>query len=86
MSFFYDFLKYFDISDIDAKTTVTNIIGYGVVIIGKIKINDINEDGISLISRKDKINIYGKDLKIKSISSGEIVISGNVKNIETGAV
>ena len=86
MSFFYDFLKYFDISDINTKTTITTIVGYGIIVIGKIKINDINEDGISLISRKDKINIYGNDLKIKSISSGEIVISGNVKNIETGAV
>ncbi|MBQ8426036.1 MAG: YabP/YqfC family sporulation protein [Clostridia bacterium] len=84
MSFFYDFLKYFDISDINTKTTITTIVGYGIIVIGKIKINDIIDDCISLVCGKEKINIYGSCLKIKSISKGEIVISGNVNKVETG--
>lgn len=86
MSFFNDFLKYFDINDINSKTTITEILGHGVIIVGKIKINDIQEDSISLISGRDKIDIFGRELKIKSISKGEIVIAGNIFKIETGEI
>lgn len=84
MSFFYDFLKYFDLTNIDAKTTITNILGYGVIIIGNLKIKDIQEDEIVLNNKREIISIFGKNLIIKSISKGEIIISGNVTKIETG--
>ena len=83
MSFFYDFLKYFDLKNLDASTTVTLIVGVGVVIIGKIKIKDISENQIRVTSKKNVISVTGENLNIKSISKGELVIGGNIKNIET---
>ena len=83
MSFFYDFLKYFDIKDIDAKTTITTIVGYGVILIGKIKIKNIDENEISIISNREKIMLYGTELTIKSISKGELVVAGKISKIET---
>lgn len=82
MSFFYDFLKFFDINDTSLKTTITTIVGTGVMVVGNLKINDIQESSVILGSKKEKIFITGDNLKIKSISKGEIVIAGNVKNIE----
>lgn len=83
MSFFYDFLKYFDLKNLDASTTVTLIVGVGAVIIGKIKIKDISENQIRVTSKKNIISVTGENLNIKSISKGELVIGGNIKNIET---
>ena len=83
MSFFYDFLKYFDLKNLDASTTVTLIVGVGAVIIGKIKIKDISENQIRVTSKKNVISVTGENLNIKSISKGELVIGGNIKNIET---
>ena len=82
MSFFCDFLKYFDISDISLKTTITSIVGVGVVVVGNLKIKDIQDDLVILSSKKESVKIYGENLKVKSISKGEIVIEGNIKNIE----
>lgn len=82
MSFFYDFLKYFDIENLDAKTTISFIVGYGVIVMGKIKIKDISDGMVRILSNKDVFKIIGENLNIKSISKGELVISGKVKNIE----
>ena len=35
-----------------------------------------------LSSKKESVKIYGQNLKVRSISKGEIVIEGNIKNIE----
>lgn len=83
MSFFNDFLKYFDIKDINAKTTITTIVGYGTIIVGKIKIKNIDENEINILSNKEKVIISGQNLTIKSISKGELVIGGEIKKIET---
>ena len=64
------------------KTTITTIVGTGVIVVGNLKINDIQSNSVSLISKKEKIFITGDELKIKSISKGEIVIAGNIKNID----
>ena len=84
MSFFYDFFKYFDIKDLVDKTTITTIVGYGAVICGNLKIKEISEDFIYLYSKKDKVKIYGFDLKIKSIAKGEIVVAGKINKCELG--
>ena len=80
MSFFNDFLKYFGLNSLDFQTTMTNIIGYGVVIVGKINIKNISENEITFVSNKRKITITGNVLEIKSISKGEIVILGEIEN------
>ena len=82
MSFFCDFLKYFDISDISLKTTITIIVGVGISVVGNLKIKDIQNEFIELSSKREIVKIYGQDLTVKSISKGEIVVSGNIKNIE----
>ena len=82
MSFFCDFLKYFDVSDISLKTTITTIVGVGVAVVGNLKIKDIQDEFIMLSSKKESVKIYGQNLKVRSISKGEIVIEGNIKNIE----
>ena len=82
MSFFYELCKCFNIDDLSAKTTITTILGYGIMIVGKIKIKDIQEDTISLISNKEKITVLGKDLGIKSISKGELIVSGIISDIK----
>ncbi len=82
MSFFYELCKCFNIDDLSAKTTITTILGYGIMIVGKIKIKDIQEDTISLISNKEKITVLGKDLVIKSISKGELIVSGIITDIK----
>jgi len=84
MSFFNDFLDYFSIDDMTNKTCITTILGVGVVIVGKIKIENLSEERIELFSGKDKIVINGIDLKIKSVSKGELIVSGNVKNVGSG--
>ena len=86
MSFFYDFLKYFNISDLDGKIAVTSLIGYGVMVVGNLKLTEITDEYIFLSSKKEKLKIFGENLKIISIAKGEIVVSGNVKKIETGDV
>ena len=82
MSFFYELCKCFNIDDLSAKTTITTILGYGIMIVGKIKIKDIQEDTISLISNKEKITVLGKNLVIKSISKGELIVSGIISDIK----
>ena len=83
MSFFYDFLEYFSIADLNTKTTVTMIVGVGAMIMGNLRLSDIQENSITFVSNKDKIFIIGEELKIKSISKGEVVIAGNIKKVET---
>ena len=84
MSFFYDFLKYFDVTDLHDKISVTMLVGYGVMIVGNLKLNQITDEFISFSAKKDKLKIFGNNLKINSIAKGEVVIGGDIKKIETG--
>lgn len=84
MSFFNDFLEYFNLEGVTDKTMITFIVGVGLVVVGKIKIENLNDDQIDLKSNKNLIKIFGEDLKIKSVSKGELIIAGEVKSISTG--
>ena len=84
MSFFYDFLDYFKVDDLSDKVLITTVLGVGVMIVGKVKIENLSEELIELKTKKEKITINGTDLKFKTISRGEIVLSGKVFKIETG--
>lgn len=84
MSFFNDFLEYFNLESVTDKTMITFIVGVGLVVVGKIKIENLNDDQIDLKSNKNLIKIFGEDLKIKSVSKGELIIAGEVKSISTG--
>lgn len=82
MSFFYDLMQTFNLKDLDGKLTISLIFDVGVCVIGKFKLIDINEEEVIIESNKIKYKIVGKNLLVKSISKGEIVISGNVFKLE----
>lgn len=82
MSFFYDLMQTFNLKDLDGKLTISLIFDVGVCVIGKFKLIDINEEEVIIESNKIKYKIEGKNLLVKSISKGEIVISGNVFKLE----
>lgn len=84
MSFFYDFLDYFKVDDLSDKVSIMTVLGVGVMIMGKVKIDNLSEELVELKTKKEKIVIYGNDLKFKTISRGEIVLSGKISKIETG--
>ncbi len=84
MSFFYDIFKNFNIDDLSTKTTVSIILGVGLSIVGKIKIISLGEEQIILESHKDRITIDGNNLKINSVSKGELVVAGKIFNLAFG--
>ena len=86
MSFFYDFLNYFDITDMSNKTTIFSILGVGLVVEGNVSILSLSNELIELKSYKEKVSIYGENLLIKSISKGEIVIEGKIIKTEIGEI
>lgn len=81
MSFFCDLMKSFNIEDLKNETTISMILGVGIMIVGNIKIQTLGNEQIVILSKKQKIDITGEDLKIKSMTKGEIVIGGNIKNL-----
>lgn len=81
MSFFCDLMKSFNIDDLKNETTLSMILGVGIMIVGNIKIQTLGEEQIVVSSKKQKIEITGTDLKIKSMTKGEIVVGGNIKNL-----
>ena len=81
MSFFNDFLNNFKIDDISSKPIISLILGEGMMVVGKIKIINFSDANISLLCCGETINIDGKMLYIKSISKGELLISGQILNI-----
>ena len=84
MSFFNDFLESFKIDDSAGKTIVSMIVGVGIMVVGKIKIMNLDDENIVIKSNKDVLKINGEKLKIKSLAKGEIVVSGNITEIGLG--
>ena len=84
MSFFNDFLESFKSDDSAGKTIVSMIVGVGIMVVGKIKIMNLDDENIVIKSNKDVLKINGEKLKIKSLAKGEIVVSGNITEIGLG--
>jgi hypothetical protein len=83
MSFFCDFLHELSVDDVSNKIVISVIMGVGVGIVGKMKINNLAENEIIVEANKKKIDIVGENLTIKSIAKGEIFVLGNITKIET---
>ncbi len=81
MSFFSDILKSFNVDDLKSKTTLTFVLGVGIVVVGKVKILSLGEEKIVIGNKKQKITIFGQSLLIKSMAKGEIVVGGEINNI-----
>lgn len=84
MSFFNDFLNKFNLGLVDDKIKVQLIFGYGVMIFGDFKIENLSEELVILKSKKEMISIVGANMKIKEISKGEVFLIGDIKSIVSG--
>ena len=84
MSFFNDFLDYFDVSDMSNQISIFSIIGIGLIVEGNVSVLNLSSELIELKTPKGKISIFGENLLIKSISKGEVVIEGKVLKTEIG--
>ena len=84
MSFFNDFLESFKLNDTAGKTIVSMIVDVGIMVVGKIKILNLDDQKIIIKSNKDILHITGEKLKIKSLAKGEIVVAGSITEIGLG--
>ena len=84
MSFFYDFLNYFDVSDLKNEVSISLIVGTGLMIVGNVKIQNFSSEKITVISNKKQIVFDGKNLVISVMGKGEIVVSGEILNVKIG--
>lgn len=83
MSFFNDFLKEFDVSSVKDLVEIFFIFGKGIVVLGDVKIDEMSDELIVLKSKRRLIKIIGERLYISSVATGEFVIKGNVKNVNS---
>ena len=83
MSFFNDFFKEFDVSSVKDLVEIFFILGKGIVVLGDVKIDEMSGELMILKSKKRLIKIIGERLYISSVASGEFVIKGNVKNVDS---
>lgn len=83
MSFFNDFLKEFDVNSVEDLVEIFFILNKGIVVLGDVKIDEMSGELIVLKSKKRLIKIIGERLYISSGASGEFVIKGNVKNVDS---
>lgn len=84
MSFFYDFLNYFDIEDLKNEVSISLVVGTGLMIVGNVKILNFSSDKITVLANKKEIAFEGKELVISAMGKGEIVIAGKILNIKIG--
>ena len=84
MSYFDDFLKLFKLDELKQKPVLSLVLGVGVIVVGKIKVDKFNEETVSILIDKRRIEIIGENLKIASVGSGEMIVSGDVKFVNMG--
>ena len=51
---------------------------------GDLKLEGINRDEITIIIKRGKIKICGKNLKIKNMSTNTLLITGDIESMEEG--
>lgn len=78
MSFFCDFLKEISFNDMLNCVGVSLVLHKGVMIVGEIKLTNFSETKIQFKAFNEDLVICGCNLKIKSISKGEIIVEGDV--------
>lgn len=81
MSFFCEFLKLLSIDDLTDKVCCDVVLGYGVKISANFKVESLEENEIILKCKKERIKVFGKNLKVLTLSKGEIEISGKVDGV-----
>ena len=81
MSFFNAIFKELDISEDKNNIMISTIIGKGAMLVCDYKILSFEDYEIVVLVNKISLKIYGEKLKIKTMSKGELVISGNVVGV-----
>lgn len=84
MSFFYDYLEYFNIKELGEKIYISFVFDVGVMVVGNLKIKHLSDTEITLANKKNSIIIIGENLVIKTLAKGEIVIEGKICEIKSG--
>lgn len=77
MSFFNDFFSEIGFNSSE-RLAVTVVFGKGAYVFGAYKILALAESEIVVLVNKKYYKIFGENLKIKTMSKGEMVIVGNV--------
>lgn len=81
MSFFNEFFETISL-DFDTEKIFCNVVfGVGVRLIGKLKIESMQDTEIILRNKRERIRIYGMQLNISSMSKGEFEIEGNIQGV-----
>lgn len=78
MSFFNDFLKNVEIDDVKNEIIVSAVVGNKLMILGNMKVIELNENEIVLSDKKYIYKIIGKGLILSSMAKGELNIKGDV--------
>ena len=78
MSFFNDFLLDLGIDDIDRELYCSLVFNRAAKLVGNIKIEQMSSNEIVLKCKKELIRVHGQDLVVKSLSKGEIDITGKI--------
>ncbi|MBE5755564.1 MAG: hypothetical protein E7341_02640 [Clostridiales bacterium] len=81
MSFFNAIFKELDISEDKNNIMISTIIGKGAMLVCDYKILSFEDYEIVVLVNKISLKIYGEKLKIKTMSKGELVVSGNVVGV-----
>lgn len=78
MSFFNDFLKNVEIDDVKNEIIVSAVVGNKLMILGNMKVLELNENEIVISDKKYIYKIIGKGLILSSMAKGELNIKGDV--------
>ena len=81
MSFFCDVFKDCDAVSVDKKIRIFVVFGEKVFVVGKVKVAHLSSEKIVLKNTDSAVIIHGDNLYIKTMSKGEILICGDVKNV-----
>lgn len=84
MSFFYDFLNFFNVKDVKNEVTISFVLGKGLAVFGFEKIGEISHEIIEVFSKKKNVIISGNDLIVSAVGKGELFVSGKITKVEIG--
>ena len=84
MSFFDDILKNFELKNFVDEIVVTLVVGVGIMVVGNIYVSDFATDEILISFKNERYKIIGNNLKLKSMSKGEIIVVGDVLSFVRG--
>ena len=78
MSFFNEIFKEIGISNLSENLSFSVVFGKACYVFGDYKILALTENEIVVMAKKKSYKIYGDNLKIKTMSKGELVVEGKV--------